>query len=194
VKRIAMILLALAASFLLVACGSSDDNSTTSGTGGSRNAADVTFAQDMIPHHRQAVEMAKMAVGRASAPEVKALAGRIEAAQDPEIETMSGWLRSWGKSVPSSSSNGAGHGGHSSMSTMPGMMSSDDMNELMAKSGTAFDQMFLEMMTEHHQGAIEMARTEQSKGSYGAAKDLAAKIVTDQQAEIDQMTALLAKL
>lgn len=190
-KRTALILLALFASVVLAACGSSNDNSTAGGTEGSHNAADVTFAQGMIPHHRQAIEMARMA-DRAAAPEVKTLASRIQAAQDPEIETMSGWLRSWGEDVPSSSTS-MGHGGGHSSTSMPGMMSSDQMNDLMAKGGTAFDRAFLTMMTEHHQGAIEMARTEQAKGGYGPAKDLAGKIVKDQQAEIDQMAALLAK-
>jgi uncharacterized protein (DUF305 family) len=190
-KRTALILLALFASVVLAACGSSNDNSTAGGTDGSHNAADVTFAQGMIPHHRQAIEMARMATDRAAAPEVKTLASRIQAAQDPEIETMSGWLRSWGKDVPSSSA-GMGHGGHSSTS-MPGMMSSDQMNDLMAKGGTAFDRAFLTMMTGHHQGAIKMARTEQAQGGYGPAKNLAGQIVKDQQAEIDQMAALLTK-
>lgn len=188
-KRITLILLALVAGVVLAACGSTNDNRTTSG---SSNAADVAFAQGMIPHHQQAIEMAEMAAERATTPEVKALASRIQAAQDPEIQTMGGWLRSWGKDVPSSSSAGISPGGHSSMS-MPGMMTSDEMTELMAQSGAAFDRAFLTMMTKHHQGAIEMGRTEQAKGSYGPAKDLAGKIIQDQQAEIDEMAALLAK-
>lgn len=188
-KRIAMILPALLASVVLAACGSSNDDPTAAGSSGDHNAADVKFAQDMIPHHGQAIEMAQMAADRAAAPEVEALAARIEQAQDPEIETMSGWLRSWGEDVPSA---GMDHGGHSSM-TMPGMMSSEDMAELMARSGAAFDRAFLTMMTEHHRGAIEMARTERADGRHGPAKELAGKIIKDQQAEIDEMAALLAK-
>ncbi len=187
-KRAPLVPLALVAGLLLAACGGSKDSTS----GGSHNAADVSFAQDMIPHHQQAIEMTKMVTGRSSTPEVEALARRIQAAQDPEIETMSGWLRSWGEDVPSSTGMG-GHGDHGSMS-MPGMMSSEDMNALMAKRGTDFDRTFLEMMTMHHQGAIEMARTEQAEGSHGPAKDLAGRIATDQQAEIDQMAALLTKL
>ncbi len=185
-KRIALILIALVASVVLAACGSNDDN--TAGGASDHNAADVSFATDMIPHHGQAIDMAKLAADRASAPEVKALAVRIQSAQDPEIDTMSGWLRSWGEDVPSTAMS---HAGHSGMS-MPGMMSADEMNDLMAKSGAAFDRVFLTMMTKHHQGAIEMARTEQAKGSYGSAKDLASKIIKDQQAEIDEMAKLLA--
>ena len=64
------------------------------------NDADVTFAQQMIPHHQQAIEMARLADGRAADPEVKNLAAAIEKAQDPEIDTMKGWLKSWGKPLP----------------------------------------------------------------------------------------------
>lgn len=183
-----LILIALVASVVLAACGSDNDDSNAAGASSDHNAADVSFAQDMIPHHGQAIDMAEMAAGRASSSEVKTLAARIQAAQDPEIETMGKWLRSWGEDVPSTDMS---HAEHSSM-MMPGMMSNDEMNDLMAKSGPAFDRTFLSMMTRHHQGAIEMARTERAKGSYSPAKDLAENIVQDQQAEIDEMAKLLA--
>ena len=139
----------------------------------------------MIPHHREAIQMAERAAERASTPDVKALAARIEAAQAPEITTMTQWLKSWGEDVPPSGGHGATHGG---------MMSDDDMSLLMGATGPAFDRMFLEMMTEHHKGAIEMARTEQAKGAYAPAKELAGKIIAAQQNEIDEMATLLAKL
>jgi len=83
----------VAASLLtLAACGNEDGSDSAAG----QNDADVAFAQQMIPHHQQAVEMAQLAETRAESPEVKDLAADIEAAQDPEIETMTGWLDSWG--------------------------------------------------------------------------------------------------
>ena len=82
--------------FILAACGNDDDT----GTAASHNEADVTFAQEMIPHHQQAIEMADLAESRAESQEVKDLATDIEAAQGPEIETMTGWLESWGEDVP----------------------------------------------------------------------------------------------
>jgi uncharacterized protein (DUF305 family) len=186
VKRSAVALIALVASIVLTACG----NDTTPATGaepaaggGDHNAADVTFAQEMIPHHRQAIEMAEMAASRASTPEVKALAARITAAQGPEIRTMTGWLTSWDEDVPSSGGHETGAGG---------MMGDEKMATLTGATGAVFDRMFLTMMTEHHEGAIETARTEQTEGRFGPAKDLAGKIVKDQQAEIAEMARLLA--
>ncbi|WP_371779687.1 DUF305 domain-containing protein [Streptosporangium subroseum] len=150
------------------------------------NAADVSFAQQMIPHHRQAVAMADLAATRASSPEVKALAARIKAEQGTEIETMSGWLRSWGERVPGDTS-GMDNPGHD----MPGMMSAEEMDRLSEASGKTFDTMFLQMMIAHHRGAVAMAGTERSTGSYPPAKDLAKTIIASQNKEIDQMESLL---
>jgi uncharacterized protein (DUF305 family) len=142
----------------------------------------------MIPHHRQAIERAQRGTERAASPEVQQLAAEIEAAQDPEIETMTGWLESWGKDVPGDMSSP--HEGMA-MDDMAGMMSDERMTQLEAASGTAFDEMFLTMMIEHHEGAIEMARVEQITGAYSDAIALAEKIESDQAAEIETMRKLL---
>ncbi|MFI7230969.1 DUF305 domain-containing protein [Nonomuraea angiospora] len=152
------------------------------------NDADVMFAQMMIPHHQQAVEMADLAGTRAADKEVKELAAKIKAAQDPEIQTMKGWLTAWGKPMPS---EGMDHGmGHD----MPGMMSEEDMKKLEAAKGGAFDRQFAELMIAHHNGAIEMARTEQAQGSNAEAKELAKTIETAQQAEVAQLREILDRL
>jgi uncharacterized protein (DUF305 family) len=169
--------------FTVSACGS--DNDTSSDSGG-HNKADVTFAQEMIPHHEQAVEMAKLATTRAQSAEVKQLASDIEAAQGPEIETMTGWLKGWGEDVPMA---GMSHG---DTMDMPGIMTTAQMNDLMAATGMQFDQMFLTMMVAHHQGAIEMAKDEQAHGSAGDAVALAKKIESAQAAEITMMQGMLA--
>ena len=177
----------LAASLLiLAACGSEDENASTA----EHNDADVTFAQEMIPHHEQAIEMAALAETRADSQEVKDLAADIEAAQDPEIETMTGWLESWGEGVPDEGMSGMDHGGMSS-GDMPGMMSEDEMADLHGVSGPEFDQVFLTMMIEHHEGAIEMAQAEQSDGEFPDAIELAEDIETAQTAEIQTMQDLL---
>ncbi|HET9138375.1 DUF305 domain-containing protein, partial [Actinophytocola sp.] len=188
--------------FALTACGGGDHdaggNNHDSGAPPSAsvpsdaafNAADIAFATDMIPHHQQALEMAQIADTRATNPQVKALAARIRGAQDPEIATMSGWLREWGQPVPSSSP-GMGHGQHSGM---PGMMNDQEMADLMAASGKDFDRTFLEMMIRHHQGAIEMCGTHQQRGQHPQAKQLAEKIAADQAAEVAHMQDLLTKL
>ena len=185
---------ALTLGFVLAGCGDGDTAGTDGGAAPSGtaqqsfNETDVEFAQGMIPHHQQAIAMAQMASGRAPSPDVQQLAADIEAAQGPEIETMTGWLESWGEDVPDDTS---GMDGGMSMEDMAGMMSTEDMTMLEATSGAAFDEMFLTMMIEHHEGAIEMARIEQTDGEYAEAIALAEKIESDQTAEIDTMRKLL---
>ncbi|MFD7530871.1 DUF305 domain-containing protein [Streptomyces sp. NPDC059849] len=194
----------------LSACGSSDgsksDGSSMPGmdhgsasasapVGGTFNDADVKFAQQMIPHHQQAIEMAKLADGRAADPEIKKLATAIEKAQDPEINTMKGWLTSWGKPLPSSSMGdmpGMDHG--SDGSGMPGMMSDKDMDDLAAAKGKDFDKKFAQLMIGHHQGAVTMAEDEQKNGDNAGAKKLAGAVVTAQTAEIEQMNKIIDRL
>ncbi|MFD0339777.1 DUF305 domain-containing protein [Streptomyces sp. NPDC127117] len=197
----------------LTACGSSDgsksDGSSMPGMdhgsagasapatpGGKFNDADVKFAQQMIPHHQQAIEMAKLADGRAADPEIKKLATAIEKAQDPEINTMKGWLTSWGKPLPSSSAMddmpGMDHGPDGS--GMPGMMSGKDMGDLAAAKGKDFDKKFAQLMIGHHQGAVTMAEDEQKNGADAEAKKLAGAVVTAQIAEIEQMNKIIDRL
>jgi len=152
------------------------------------NQADVTFTQGMIPHHQQAIEMSRMAADRAQSPEVKKLAEQIQAAQDPEIEKLTACLQSWGVGAPSGMP-GMDHGGHGGSGG--GMMSPEEMNQLGQSSGSEFDQAFLSMMIKHHEGAIEMARTELSAGQFPEAKQMAQQIIDTQQAEIDTMKQLL---
>jgi uncharacterized protein (DUF305 family) len=208
-RRAALTATAVTAALVLAACGNDSDSASSGHQGHSsasssasadattaaHNAQDVSFAQGMIPHHQQALEMAKLAAGRASSAEVKDLSARIEKAQDPEIQTMSGWLKSWGKDVTTSDSSMESMPGmeHSAHSDMPGMMDSKDMDELEKASGADFDTMFLTMMIEHHKGAIEMATTEKDKGKYGPATSMSDGIITAQTAEITEMNKLLGK-
>ncbi|MFF8475887.1 DUF305 domain-containing protein [Streptomyces sp. NPDC015414] len=198
-RRAALLAATAAASLALAACGGGDDGAARAGHGGSaspaasatagtHNAQDVTFAQGMIPHHRQALEMAKLADGRASSARVKDLAARIEKAQDPEIRTMTGWLTAWGEQVPMA---GMDHSGHAGMTGMAGMMSDDDMAALKKATGADFDRRFLSLMVEHHRGAVEMAGTEKSRGAYGPARTMAGDIVRAQNAEIREMKRIL---
>jgi uncharacterized protein (DUF305 family) len=156
------------------------------------NAADVTFAQGMIVHHRQAVEMAELATARSQNPQLLDLAGRIGAAQNPEIETMSGWLEGWGEDVPAEGDMGGMD--HGAMGDMGGMMTAEQMQQLEQASGVGFDRMFLEMMIEHHRGAVETAQSELQDGADPAAKQLAQNIIDAQQAEITEMEGLLQQV
>ncbi|MFI0367527.1 DUF305 domain-containing protein [Actinomadura sp. 1N219] len=155
---------------------------------GGHNQQDVMFAQMMIPHHRQAIEMADLAAARAASPEVKGLAADIKKAQGPEIDQLSAWLTGWGATVPAPGTGGTGHEGHGGMD---GMMTAQEMKELEGAEGAAFDRAFLEMMIKHHRGAVTMARKEQSAGRSPAAKKMAGDIVTSQTAEITKMQNLL---
>ncbi len=164
------------------------------------NSADVMFAQLMIPHHQQAVQMADLAVTRATDPQVKQLAAQIKAAQGPEIATMTRWLTAWGMPTPTANVTGGMHHGASPSSMpsmdhgMPGMMSDADMSELAAATGANFDKQFLTMMIAHHEGAITMAKDETKNGAHGDAKALARQIVDDQQAEIHTMNKILDQI
>lgn len=146
----------------------------------------------MIPHHRQAVEMAELAADRTDDPEVLALAEEIRAAQGPEIETMTRFLQAWGAEVPSAGMSGmdGGMGGmdHGGMS---GMMSPDQMTQLEAAEDAAFDRMFLEMMIAHHEGAVADAQRELAEGANPQVTALAQEIVDTQTAEIERMRRLL---
>ncbi|MFG1812529.1 DUF305 domain-containing protein [Kribbella sp. NPDC049174] len=202
-KRAASTAVILVATMTLAGCG--DDSSSGSMPGmehgtkpaapssaatasGEFNDADVTFASHMIPHHQQALQMASMAGYMATTSEVKQLAAAINAAQEPEIKVMSGWLTKWGKPIPS-----AQHGGHGA-DEMPGIMTEDEMSELGKQKGSMFDRMWIEMMIKHHQGAVSMAKTEQTTGKDPAAIALAKKVETDQTREIAAMKRLLGQL
>ncbi|MCA0144059.1 DUF305 domain-containing protein [Blastococcus sp. LR1] len=154
------------------------------------NDADVAFAQGMLPHHEQAVEMAQLSTDRAADPRVTDFADRIEGAQGPEIETLTGWLEAWDADA---GSGGMDHGsaGHGSMG---GMMSEQDMQALSDASGAAFDRMFLELMVAHHRGATAMAETELTDGENPDALSMAEEIRDSQTAEIAEMEQLLTEL
>lgn len=193
--RRALLGVAAGAAMLAVAagCGSSGtDHSNMPGMGSSgsadsgkngHNDADVMFAQMMIPHHRQAVEMTDLAPSRASSRKIKDIARQIAGAQGPEITTMSGWLESWGEQVPSAGADGGMHMGD-------GMMSAADLAKLKAAKGKRFDAMFAQLMIAHHRGAISMARDEQKSGKDPDAKKLAGQIVKTQTAEIKTLRGL----
>ncbi|MEU4624399.1 DUF305 domain-containing protein [Actinoplanes sp. NPDC023801] len=192
--RCAVMGAALVLTFAVAGCGGGHTSGHSAGSGATSvspavsgavfNETDVAFAQHMVVHHRQAIEMSALAPERGGT-EVKELAASISAAQGPEIATMTGFLAAWGQPAPA---EGAGHGGEHA--TMPGMMSGADMAKLAASTGPAFDELFLTMMIDHHTGAITMARGEIDGGANPAAKALASKIVADQQSEIAEMQAM----
>ena len=190
-RRTRLAVVAVAALGLLLAgCGGSHDMddmgmASPSGTSGA-SAADVMFAQMMIPHHQQAVEMSTLAETRASSPEIKQLAAEIKGAQQPEIDQMTAWLEEWGMPVMSGMDAMGEHGGHG----MSGMLTDEQLQQLADAQGPEFDRLFAEFMILHHEGAIDMAEdVADSKDPRVAA--LAAAIITTQAEEIAQMRAFL---
>ncbi|MFC4125675.1 DUF305 domain-containing protein [Nocardia rhizosphaerae] len=189
-----------AASALLLAAGCADDTETatrattssatstetTAATAAEFNDADVTFLQMMYPHHAQAVEMAQLVPSRTQNQELIALAAQVEQAQAPEMAQITALLAGFGKPAPST---GDGHDGH----TMPGMMSGEQMAALESAQGAEFDRQWLEMMIEHHEGAVEMARTELADGVNPESRQLATTIVADQEKEIGTMRGMLGQ-
>lgn len=191
---------------VLAGCASETAESTATTTaaaqapsGEAATATDVAFAQSMIPHHQQAVEMADLALSpeSQSSAQVKALAEQIKSAQDPEIQQMTGWLQQWGAptAMPGATDDdmaGMDHSGHDMGGmTMAGMMTAEQMQQLQDASGQQFDQMWLEMMIAHHEGAIEMA--EQVQGSTNPqVADMADAIISAQEAEITEMQVMLS--
>ena len=173
---------------------------------------DVRFMQDMIPHHSQAVEMVALIEGRSNNEDVIDIGGRIDAAQADEIAFMKDWLRERGEDLPSEHAHhmghdmGGAHAGHDmgSMKAMThmshadmGMATPEQMAELATLSGTAFDRMFLTLMTRHHEGAVDMV--EDLLSQPGSAYDpvlyeFVNDITNDQTAEIERMNGILEDL
>lgn len=193
--------LTLGLALTLTACGNDEPADTSAQVSETAHAdADVAFATDMIQHHAQALSMVDMTVDRTLDPEVQQLADAIREAQGPEIETMTDWLQDWNEEVSDTmrdhSSAGPDMEGMSDSMDgldpdMPGMMSGDDFDELENAPDFDFQTMWLEMMIEHHEGAVEMAQDEQEDGKYKTAVDLAEGVVDTQTAEIEKMKSLL---
>jgi uncharacterized protein (DUF305 family) len=167
--------------------GSSSPTASSSATTvGEFNDVDVIFAQMMIPHHEQAVDMSDTVLSKSNInPEVESLAKQIKAAQEPEIDMMNPWLETWGRiQMPEDSHH----------SSSDGTMTEEQMQELDEANGPDGQRLFLEGMIRHHQGAIKMAQAEIASGKNPDAITLAKNIAESQQAEVDTMTELLNKI
>lgn len=215
--------LALASALALAGCGTSGEEtageapetttSAAAGTGSTdtatatpstsaqavteeHNDADTMFAQMMIPHHEQAVQMSEVMLAKDNLdPDIEALANKIVAAQGPEIDQLKTMLETWGEptSMESGGMEGMDHGSDSGAG-MEGMMTEEQMQELEAAEGTEAAEMYLTMMTAHHRGAIDMAQEEVAEGQNPQAIEMAQKVIEDQEAEIQEMERLLQQI
>lgn len=145
------------------------------------NAADVRFVQNMIVHHRQALDMSLLAPTRAGSDGLKRLASRINDVQGPEIAMMTDWLTTQGQPVPG---HHAGHDG------MPGMATPEQLESLKTAKGADFDRLFVQLMTAHHQGAITMSTEVLKLGSHLRVQEIAEDVAVSQAAEIRRMQSL----
>lgn len=204
-RMVATLAAVMASVAILAACSSGDGSIGTSSASaiaqtGAHNAADIDFAQQMVPHHRQAIEMSDIILQKKSAdPRVVSLATRIKSEQETEISTMQNWLRQWGigSSTPSTATTGKREMNMPNMPDMSnahGLMSRHDMDALRNAHGLDASKRYLTGMIAHHRGALAMAKPETTGGSFPAEVELAKSILTGQQREIDEMQNLLEEL
>lgn len=187
-----------------------EDNTEVTGdvsvTTPSASAADITFMQEMIHHHAQAIEMVDLTQGRLADAEVTAIASRIRDAQRPEITAMATWLAGQGQAVPAVAGEvgvdlealGAevhedhgGHGDHGGddhgSGDMPGMATPEQLAALGAATGPEADALFLELMIAHHAGALVMLDEHGPGGSDLLAMEMGDEMAAEQRAEIGRM-------
>ncbi|QXE38196.1 DUF305 domain-containing protein [Streptomyces sp. GMY02] len=145
------------------------------------NSADFNYAQMMIVHHGQALKMTELVEARAGSEAVKRLGERIAASQKPEIESMKGWLKSQGGAKQQ---HGHDH------ATMPGMATEAQLAQLRAAKGKAFDELFLKLMTVHHQGAITMATEVLTDGKNVLVEEMANEVIAQQTVEMNRMRSM----
>jgi uncharacterized protein (DUF305 family) len=208
-SRSVLLALLATAAFSAAGCGgggSSDggadaQDSRTAPNGDVFNTTDVKFAKSAIPHHAQAVQMVIIAQGRPLDAKAATLAEAIRDEHVVEVEKMSDWLTAWGEQVPETSlshanaghdEDGLGEGSDAAgASNVPGAVAAKDMSALEKASDEEFQDTWLAMMLEHHQGAVELARQEQRQGIFGPAIKLAAEIETVQGRQIETIEDLL---
>jgi uncharacterized protein (DUF305 family) len=188
-KKLTLSAVALAvAALFLGACGSHDMGSMDSGNSipesADFNDADVMFAQMMVPHHEQAIEMSDIALdpNTGASAAIIALATQIKGAQDPEISQMKNLLTTWDQPTEMGSMD------HSSM--MDGMLTLEEMDTLGQLKGAEFDKAWAKGMIAHHEGAIEMANDVLANGKNSEILALANAVVSGQSTEIETLKPL----
>ncbi len=158
------------------------------------NPADADFTRMMIPHHHQALVMSKMAPTRSGDDAVQAMASRIDIEQFLEISMMQGWQGWNGLEVTDDAQAYQMMLGMPAMLESMGMATPQELDELEASSGTAFDILYLELMIEHHEGAIDMLVDVIINGDDFILEGWATDMLTTQTTQIQQMQAMLDDL
>jgi uncharacterized protein (DUF305 family) len=165
----------------------------------SADSVDVGFARDMSAHHLQAVEMANLALERSPDEAVRGLAFDISSTQQNQVGRMQGWLSLWGYSITGGEQMAwmasDGHSAHdaSADGLMPGMATDEELARLRSATGEDFDVLFLQLMTRHHQGGVEMAEFAQTNAGEWAVRRLASSIIESQTGETNLMLSMLGE-
>jgi uncharacterized protein (DUF305 family) len=178
--------LVVLAALTLSSCGGSPGPGAATSPSSARQAAvhnmdDVMFAQHMIPHHQQAVDMATMVPSRTHNSALQTVAIHIKSDQRAEISLLTDFLKQWGEPPT----------GHEQMAT-DGMVDHDTMMQLESLKGPAFDTLWINAMIAHHEGAIRMAEAELAHGQNPDARKMAQTIITMQKREISYMRGLIS--
>jgi uncharacterized protein (DUF305 family) len=152
--------------------------------------ADVRFITDMIHHHSQALVVARLAPDLAGNPSIRTFAERVRVSQTDEIRLMQQWLQDVGEAVPLVD----GAADHEHHREMPGMLTEAQLARLRSSRGADFDRLFLELMIQHHEGALEMVETLFATDGGGVDEfiyKIASDTFADQGSEIDRMQRML---
>lgn len=142
--------------------------------------ADVRFSQEMIPHHEQTIELARLAEGRTTDPFILELSAELIRKETEDIALMEGWLREWGAPLPREN---PAHQGHN----MPGMLTPGEMAAVKKASGPAFNRLWLRSLAKHLDHGIDMAEDVLATGRHGPTTLLAGQIVTNQRQKIEEI-------
>ncbi|WP_336208561.1 DUF305 domain-containing protein [Nonomuraea sp. LPB2021202275-12-8] len=184
--RVAVVAVALSVP-LLAACAPASGEPVSAATTGDASAAygdaDIRFAQEMIPHHRQTIQIAELVAERTTNEYVWKLSEDLIHDERADITLMTTWLRSWKKQVPAENA--------ASTHSMPGMLSAQQISTLGRQSGAEFDRSWLTTLSRHLGHGVEMAQTVQSRGKHAPTADLAGRLITEQRAKIAEIAAHL---
>ncbi len=184
ITRAAVVVAAFAALIVLSACGGSSKNAGETKPPPTHNLADVVFATHMMPHHQQGADLAAMAPAHTSNPDLLKLASGITSTQMSEIKMLADMVTQW-SAQPDADTHGPAN------MAMTGMVDEGTLTKLGTLNGPDFDKLWLRSMISHHQGAVDMANTEASKGNNPDAIAMAKKMANVQKGEIDQMIRML---
>jgi uncharacterized protein (DUF305 family) len=187
---------------LLAGCGGSDHErppTTTAANGDKINQADVEFASDMVVHHAQALQLVTLLREHSDSADLTRIGEDLQTRLSPQNETLVGWLGEWGEPIPETPLDHV-YGGHAdgdsdglelSGDEMPGLLSTEQVEELEGLKGAAFDELWVELMTEHQEGAVAMAADLLEQGVFAPVRELAQTIAAEHRdavAELEELS------